>query len=228
MITVQELKSSLPANLRSSATQSLADKINNLASDPIVAKEIADNFISYVGVMREGRFRMEDYTNAVQYVTYKLMGKSNKDAYAATFPERMINMQANGYDDKTISSYVAAFNKNKLVNLIMEQTLIPMWVLNADKYQQAINVQADLMVNAKSEMVRTTAANSLLSALEKPKEAANLNLNINTSNENSSINALAEAINQLTDKQTELIKSGVTAKEIAAQKIIEGEYEDVQ
>lgn len=41
-------------------------------------------------------------------------------------------------------------------------------------YQKAINVQADLMSNANSEMVRMQAANSILTHLAKPKEVGPL------------------------------------------------------
>ncbi|MEG1346112.1 MAG: hypothetical protein RSC78_05215, partial [Acidaminococcaceae bacterium] len=35
-------------------------------------------------MMKEGKFKTQDYMNAVQYVTYKHMGYSNKDAYFKT------------------------------------------------------------------------------------------------------------------------------------------------
>lgn len=228
-ITQEDLRRSLPANLRGSATQELADKINSIAADPIMAKEIGDNFISYASVLKEGKFKIDDYINAVTYVTRILMGDNNQEAYASTFPERMIDMTANGYSAQKISSYVAAYNKGKLVNLIREQTLIPMWVQNAHIYQKAINVQSDLMMGATSELVRTQAANSILTHLQKPKEAANLQLNINTGSENSSMNALAEALNNLSEGQRKVIQTkGMSAKEVAHSELIEGDYEEIQ
>ena len=121
------------------------------------------------------------------------------------------------------------YNKGKLVNLIREQSLIPVWVLNAHRFQEAIEVQAELMINAKSEMVRATAANSLLTHLQKPKEAANLQLNINTGNDNKAMTALSDALNKLSESQEDVIRSGkFVAKDIAGTPIIEGEYEDVE
>ena len=60
-------------------------------------------------------------------------------------------MLSAGKNAKDISSFVTSYNKNKLVNLILEQSMIPSWVLNQDMYQKALNVQCELMLTANSE-----------------------------------------------------------------------------
>lgn len=217
MITVTDIVRVLPANLKSSATDDLADKLNNITNDPHHLEAIKDNFMSYTGVLSEGRFKTEDYLNAVAYVSYQLLGKRNQEAYALTFPQRYNALVAAGTSNKDISSYVSAYNKGKLVNLIREQTLVPTWVLNQDVYQKAINVQADLMNNANSEMVRMQAANSILTHLAKPKEAGPL-INIDA-RESSGMNELKEALTAMAKQQISLIGSGVTAAQVAAQKL---------
>ena len=72
MITKEELKASLPVNLRSAATDELTLKINSICADPIVAQEIGQNFISFANVMQEGKFKIDDYLNAVSFVTHSL------------------------------------------------------------------------------------------------------------------------------------------------------------
>ena len=123
---------------------------------------------------------------------------------------------------------MSAYNKNKLVNLVYEQTLIPTHVLNADIYQKAINVQADLMLNAKSEKVRSDAANSLLNHLKKP-ETHKVEMNIGIK-EGGAIEELREITSQLAAKQQQMIESGVyTAKDVAHKPLtIEGESERVE
>lgn len=221
-LTVDQVEKALPANLKHAATQSLVDMINNATNDPIVAEQIRNNFISYTSVLKEGKFKTEEYLNAVTYVSFKLMGMSNQDAYFRTFPQRHAALVARGASSKDISSYVAAYNRGKLVNLILEQTLVPTWVLNQDLYQKALNTQADLMVNAQSEMVRTTAANSILTHLAKPKEAGPLiNLDMR---ETSGMNEIKEMLQSLAKKQLEVIQGGgLTTREIAEQRIIEGD-----
>jgi len=220
-LTVQQVQQAVPPNLKTAVTQALVDQVNQISADPLIAEQIRNNYISYTGVLKDGKFKTEDYLHAVAYVSYKLMGYTNQDAYFKTFPTRHAALVAKGTSSKDISSYVHAYNKGKLVNLIFEQTLVPTWVLNQDLHQKALNVQADLMMHANSELVRSNAANSILTHLAKPKEAGPLiNLELN---QNSGMNELRELLTQMAQKQRDLIASGVPTKEIAEQKIIEGE-----
>lgn len=222
MLTVDLVARALPANLKKSATQGLVDSLNNLAVDPELAEAIRNNFISYTKVLQEGKFKTEDYLNAVMFVSYKLMEYTNKEAYFRTFPARYQALMASGADEKTISAYVSMYAKGKLVNLILEQTLVPTWVLNQDKYQKAINELADIMVTGKSEMARVTAANSILTHLKKPEAAGPL-INIDM-RETSGVNELKDMLGKLAQQQKEMIENGTsTPKEIAAQAIVDAE-----
>lgn len=215
MLKLEDLSAALPNGLRSYASNSLLDKVNNAANDPVVAEQIRENFVSYTSVMREGRHKMDDYLNAVTYVTYKLMGKKNEEAYRATFPARAARLDREG---KQISPYVHAYSQNILVNRIMEQTLVPVWVLNRDIHQKAINKLASLMNTANSEKVQCDAANSLLTHLSKPKDNIGNQVNISV-NEDSGINVLKATLLDLAETQRNLITSGVTAKFVAEQKL---------
>lgn len=225
VLTREQVEKALPANLKSDATQALTDQVNMIVTDPIVAESVRNNFISYTSVLKEGRFKLQDYLNAVVYVSFKLMGYNNQEAYQRTFPQRYQSLLAKGTSPKDISAYVAAYHRGKLVNLIMEQTLTPHWVLNQDIYQKAINVQADLMLNANSEKVRSDAANSLLTHLAKPKDTApSIQIDIN---ESSGMTELKDMLARMAQKQQELIQAGVGTKEIAAQALIEGKVTEI-
>ena len=220
-LTVTDVAKALPPNLKSAATQAFVDQINNIVSDPVVAEQVRDNFISYTKVLQDGKFKTEDYLHAVTYVSFKLMGMSNQDAYFRTFPQRHARLVAANTSSKDIAAYVSAYNRGKLVNLILEQSLVPIWVLNQDAVQKAINTQVDLMTNAQSEMVRTTAANSILTHLAKPKEAGPL-VNIDM-RESSGMNELRETLTKLAEQQRDLIQRGVSTKTIAEQNIVDVE-----
>lgn len=71
--------------------------------------------------------------DAVTFVSYRVMGKNNKTSYQLTFPDRYTNLVARGATDKDISSFVTAYSKNILVNRIMEQSIVPSWVLNSNR-----------------------------------------------------------------------------------------------
>lgn len=217
MITVQSLKQALPANTKLTVSQSLVDQLNAVTSDPILAEHIRDNFISYNTVLQDGKYTTEEYLNAITYCTYKVMGLTNKDAYINTFPQRHQQLVARGASAKDISAYVAAYHKGKLVMAILDQAYVPIWLVNQDNYQKAINVQVDLMKNAQSELVRTQAANSILTHLAKPKDAMpQVAIQIN---QNTGMNELLDTLAALAEKQVNLIDNGVTAKELAAQKL---------
>ena len=64
MLTKQEIAKALPPNLKSAVTDQLVDMVNNITQDQMAAENIRENFISFAHVMKEGRFKTEDYLNA--------------------------------------------------------------------------------------------------------------------------------------------------------------------
>lgn len=220
LITLEEVRASVPTKLQSVVSQSLVDKLNYLNSEvPEAAENIRDNFITYVDVLQEGKYKLEDYLNAIKYVSFKLMNKTNRDAYRLTFPDRFKRMKESGNAEKDIDSVISAYNRNKLVNKIYEKTIIPSWILNQDAYQEAINTQVRLMRTANSERVQAMAADSILNHLKRPENITQAQLNINVGT-GSFIDELQKNLINLAQSQKELIKSGVSTKEIAEQRII--------
>lgn len=225
--TIDQFKGALPATLKKSVNPELIQKIQQTLNDPDMYETYRENLLSYTKVMAEGKFKVSGYIDAVKYVSHKLMGDSNIAAFSKTFPDKLAKWNAAGMASKDIASYVTAYNKSKLVNLILEQTLVPSWVLNQDLYQKALNTQAELMVNAKSEKVRSDAANSLLTHLKRP-ETQKLELDIGVK-EDSSIAVLRQATLELAKQQRLAMEAGVVnAQEVAHSRVvIDGEAEVV-
>ena len=225
MLTQAQVALAVPTKLKVSVTQDLVDKLNNISTDDLHAETITENFVSYTKVLMDGRYKLEDYMNAVAYVSYKMIGYSNQDSYYRTFPDRHAALVARGASSKDISSYVAAYNKNKLVNNILEQAMIPIYILNQDAVQRAINTQLEIMADTDiSAVARTQAANSILTHLVK-KEEAKIELNIGTE-ESSGMKDLKNAMADLAIQQKRLIQAGASVKEVAEASIIEGEYSE--
>lgn len=217
-ITLPLLEKSLPNNLKRCATQELVDRLNNVSSDPEAAENIKKNFIGYSYVLQEGKFGTDEYLNAVKYVSFKLMGLSNRDAYIKAFPDRYQSFVQRGVSVKDQSSYITAYARGKLVNLILEQTLVPTWVLNQDAYQKAINTQVELMTTARSERVRAMAADSILNHLKKPDAVAPL-INIDM-RKDSGLEDMKKALVSLAQKQQELIERGANTKDVIEQDLV--------
>lgn len=217
-MTVEQFKEALPPRVKSSVNQALIDQINSVIGDPEMYESYRDNLVGYTSVMKDGKFKIENYIEAVKYVSHKLLGASNGEAYSRTFPNKVALFKANGVSDKDISSYVSAYNKGKLVNLIYAQTMVPFYVLNQDMYQRALNTQAELMIGAKSEKVRSDAANSLLTHL-RPPETIKVELDIGHK-EDSAISLLRANTMELARLQRLQIESGMsTALDMAHVKL---------
>ncbi len=227
-LSKQDFSSVLPKQFQGSLNQDLMDKINLTLSDPDTAEMLRDNLVGYTSVMQQGKFRLSQYVDAVKYVSFKLMGNTNLGSYIKTFPDKHSDWVMRGVSSKDISSYVSGYNKSKLVNLIAEQSLVPIHVMNADVLQKAINIQASLMMDEDvSPKVRSDAANSLMTHLKRP-ETQKIELDIGHK-EDSAINELRATTRALVEQQEKIISSGgMTAQEVAHSKlIIEGEVTDV-
>lgn len=219
-LTIDEVTSAVPAHLRTAITPAFVDKLNNIASDENFAEEFERNFISYAKVLQTGRFKTHDYVNAVNYVTYKLLGHSNQDAYAFTFPDRIRDMTAKGYDKKRISSFVSNYANGQLVQAIMEQTMVPAFVLHQSKFHQAIGVLAEVALDPQAlNKDRVAAADSLVRNLTPP-QAKEVNINLGVA-ENSGMTEMKQQIAALAKQQKELIEHGGSVKAIAEAPLFE-------
>lgn len=220
-LSIEVIKKALPDKYKRGVTDAVVNRINTILSDPDLHEAYRDNFLTYTSVLTDGRYKMDDYLSAVKYCTHKLMGNSNIDSFIKTFPDRYQTLLAKGVSAKDISAHVAMYNKNKLVNAIMEQSAIPSWIINQDLYQKAINVQVELMQYAQSEKVRSDAANSLLIHL-KPPEVKKVELDVGIK-KSDDIEQLRMVTLELAAQQRRLIQAGVITPKDAAQTKLVGE-----
>ena len=230
-LTIEQLRGSLPSRLRKNVTQDMVDVVNDI-EDGDFREHYRNNVLSFSSILQDGKYKMLDYINAVKFVSYKLLGDSNTIAYSKTFPERYQRLVDKGITGKNIASYSTAYNRNELVNKIMEQALVPVHILNMDLHQEAINVQAELMRSAKSETVKQKAAECLIVQLKAP-EAAKVEIDINYKND--VVDDLRATTRALAQQQMKMIKAGhMSAQEAAHSDIIakkvdieEAEYSEV-
>ena len=180
VLELETVKSLVPKGTRNNITEGLMTTINSMCAEDGAdfAEAYSENFISYIGVLKSSKYRITDYMNAVKYVSYKLMENSNIDSYIMTFPDRYKRLREKyaslGSEEEIrakITNYVTAYNKNELVNKILEQTLVPTHILNANHHQHAINVLVDLMMNATTDKVRASAADSVIQATRAPENS---------------------------------------------------------
>lgn len=219
MLTTELLQRAMPKQISTKINDEVVAAINLSITDPHHASVIKENILSYSNVMGQGRFKLQDYVNAVKFNSYRMMGDKNVAAWAKTFPHRYQKLKVGQATEKDISAHVAIYNKNKLVNLVYEQTLTPTHILNAGVFQEAINIQAQIMKDQDvSPKVRSDAANSLLTHLKRP-EAQKVELDIGIK-DNTMLDELKQVTLSLATQAVKNIEAGVsTPLEIAHQGI---------
>ena len=228
LMTEDDFKAALPAKMKKNVNVALMDKVNDLISSDESREEFRDNIIGMSHVLKEGKFKLDSYINAVRYIGFTMQGKKHQEAYSLTFPDKVKLWGMKGKTAKDISAAVSIYNKSKLVNLVREAAMIPAAIYNADVFQEAVNTQAHLMRTAHSEKVRSDAAACLIKEL-RPPEIQKVELDIAVK-EDSAIASLRDTTARLVAQQRAMLESReVSAKEVAEQKmiIVEAEYEEI-
>ena len=225
-LSIEQFKRCLPSNVRGNVTEEIVERFNEVLNDPLAREAVAENLIGFTNVIAQGKFKLESYLYAVKYVTYKAMGDSNILAYRKTFPQRVQDLIDRGVPDKYINSMVSAYNKSKLVTLIFQAMAIPTHILNQDLFQEALNVQRQLMLDPTVKpLVRCQAAKALMDTL-KPPEVKQMELAVSVK-ETDTVTELRKATTELAKAQLEALRKGGDLESIInAQIIQDAEYEE--
>ena len=224
---IEAVKRLVPKNQRGMITPEFCEKVEKSVNDPVLAEQIKSNFISYLNVLSTGKFSMDEYLNAVKYVSFKLLNYTNRDAYAATFPDRWERMIKEGVEEKRMDAYVAMYNKSKLVMAIYEQTIVPTYVLNAPLHQEALNVLAKMIKDPSVRgMAKVKACEAILTHTKQP-EIVKGELTIGLQ-ENETIAELREVTEQLANTFRASIGKGKTLQDVAEAQIIDVKVEEIE
>lgn len=217
----------LPKHMQKRLNAATVGELNRILTSVDERERFKDTFIGYTSVLMEGKYSIQQYIDAVKYVSYKHMGDTNLNAFKKTFPNKILRYKQDGKNVEQINSFVSGYNKTKLVTSMMKQSAIPLYVLNQDAAQEAINAQLKIIRTSSNDLAIVKAADSLLSHLAPPVEtkiAVAMGIQ-----ETPLFDQFREETRRLAEQQRALIEQGVyTAKEIAAMPIVgEATYVDV-
>lgn len=218
MSMLESIKKLVPKAQRTLITEDFVSRLEASMKDSIIAEEFKDNFITYLNVLSKGKYKMEDYISAVKYVSFKLLGYSNIDAYAATFPERYERLVKEG---QQIDAFVSMYNKNKLVIQIYEQTIVPSYILNAPLHQEALNTLTGMIRDEDVRgMTKVKACEAILAYTKQPETIkGELTIGIEQSD---TINDLREITEQLAETYRKALQGGArTLTQVVEAKIID-------
>jgi len=219
MLAIEAIKKLVPKAQRGLITQEFVNKLECSVENSLIAEQFKENFITYLNVLSKGKYKMNDYISAVKYVSYKLLNYSNIAAYAATFPERYQRLKEEGQEQ--IDAYSSAYNKNKLVLQIFEQTVVPSYVLNAPLHQEALNELAKMIKDPSVRgMTKVKACEAILHYTKQP-DVIKGELTINVEQQDT-IAELREVTEQLAQTYKDILEKKVKSlKEITEANIID-------
>lgn len=226
MITLRELQTALPPKVKMKARQELVDRVNLLVEDPEMRERYRENLLTYGSVLQDPRFTVDQYVDAVRYCSFKFAGATNIEAYIKTFPDRYQRHVDNGVKSKDIASYVTSYSKTVLVVKIMEQAMIPNYIINQEYFQEALLTNVSIMRDEDvSPKVRVDAANSVMANLKQP-ETSKIELDI-TQKEDSVIGEIRRASKELMEAQKLAIQNGKSVQDVAESRLFDSNGEIV-
>ncbi len=232
---VQAIVESVPVARRNAITPEYIEKLMKVSDDETIRENIIDNYITYASILRDGKYHVDKYMQGITFVSFLCWKHTRREAFEKTFPDLYREWIARNLTTKDINTRISSYANSKLVTSLLEQVQTPAWLLHAPVYHEAVAVQADLMKNGKSEMVRMQAANSVLTHMKKPDNLVAVELQGVESSGKSEIEMLRELLIENAEAQKELIRGGqTTAANIAKNKfhpdevVVDADFEDVE
>lgn len=216
MLSMEEVRSCVPRNFRSHITEDFLVKLDEAMKDPELGNIMKENFLSYTNVLNNcGSSGIWDYVHAIKFISYKIMGYTIPESWKRVFPEKVERLIKEG-NEKFITRYATAYNKNKLVNQIYQQTLIPSYVLNAPLFQKALNELATMLDDPSVRgMARVKACEAILN-YTKPPEVSKAEIQVNVTR----TDAIAE-LREVAEQFANNMRSAIESKEKTVEEIID-------
>lgn len=205
------------------------EEVKRLVDDPEYGEEFVDSYLTHLNIMRD--FHTQDhrhYLNALKFFTLVESGNNLTNAYAKVFPERLAEREKNhpGKGYEKIRSEASRYNGTKMVNEIRRVAGISVKLIHRHLLHEAILQQADLMHNARSEMVRQKAGATLIAEL-RPDDEHQINIKVDDGS-SSVIDELRKAAERLAAAERQSVSAGIPLRDIANSNIIEGESSTVE
>jgi hypothetical protein len=233
-LTLSTVQSQLTAQHKLLVSEETIEEINRLATESDYGAEFLETYMDCMNVLADSpKNNPNQYLRAIKFYSLVEAGNSLTDAYIKVFPERY-EARSKNHDnpEKSIMRGEASrYNGTRMVGEIRKVTAIPVHLIHRHLLHAAILETADLMKNARSEMVRAKAADTLIREL-KPAEENTLQVKVED-NTTSVIAELQKATKALAAEQYKSVMAGVPLKSIAAarlldkdEEIIEGECSD--
>ncbi len=214
-LTVDVVKNLVPKTYKGMIDEPLVETINRLSDDPTYGDEFKESFITYTTVLnRNTNWGIGKYLDAIKFHSLSTTGISLVDAYCLTFPDRLARRIELGKSKAEMTGEAARYNKGILLNAIREQALVPLHLVNQGTTQLAINTLTKLMLTARSEVAKVSAATALLKEL-RPPEAQQVELQIGLSDEVTEMHKKqTDSLLQIAENQRKMLEAGHSIEDV--------------
>jgi len=180
-LTLEVVRATLPKSHTKGVSQETIDEINRLVEDPDYGEAFRENMITYTSVLSgKDTWSLQMYLDATKFFSLVSMGDSQAKAYCKVFPERLQSRLDRGEGQNEIAGEASRYSGSKLVNAIREQSQVPFHLRNQGASQDALNQLLYLMMNARSDVVKVSAATAVLKET-RPPEAQRVELQVGLS-----------------------------------------------
>jgi len=228
-LTLEIVQSQMKPAQRGTISEETVSEIQKLAEDPDYGEEFLDCYLDHLNIYKENPNRSHtQYLNAIKFFSLVEAGNSLTDAYIKLFPQRYTDRQQNYPAEERLPSIMrgeaSRFNSSVLVTEIKRVASVPVQLIHRHTLHAAIAVQVDLMVNAKSDMVKQKASATLIEKL-MPLEDTTINVKVENDGV-SMIDELKKAADELARVTNERVVGGMSLDSVSKSKIVEAEIVD--
>ncbi len=217
-LSLEVIHSQIPAKMRPMVDDDVMQEIQKLSEDPDYGDEFLDVYIDYLNVLRDSpRRNHQQYMKAIKFFTLVEAEHSLTDAYIKVFPERYETRTRNSPEPdpnkkkQIMRGEASRYNSTQLVTEIRKAATVPVQLIHRHLLHEAILVNADLMHNSRSDMVKQKAADTLIREL-KPAEDAHIEVAVAV--KSTVIDDYERSMRLMVEKQQELIAQGGDLKTI--------------
>ena len=189
----EQLMAVLPKGSRAKVTDKVLELLNSVEDDGIDQGYMREKVMSFADVLKDGKYSIEEYLNAIKYNIAVANGMSNKNAYIMVFPERAAEIerkskirakeieQGLAKSPIDIDNYVSMYNKGDLVVEIKARMMLDIAIMNQPVNAEALQVKINLMRGIAAPapdgtrqrvtpLVQLQAAEAVFKATEMPKD----------------------------------------------------------
>jgi hypothetical protein len=214
-VTKDILQKLVPRNIK--ITDEIVETINSVTENEEEARYFRENLLTYMVVLKDPStvgITFETYMNAVKFVTYKMIGDTNIDAYIKVFPDRYKRMKEQGKSENYIHAIVSTYASGSTVTKIIEKTVIPPSVSHRDLFYRTIEHLSGLAFGARSEAVQEKACKTLIETL-KPNEESKIEIDMNVKESDDVVKRYDQALELASAKILDMMKKGGDVHKVA-------------